>query len=552
MIRDHSEKQPSLLGFETPFQTHLDPDNRWVKLAHCIPWDDFAESYYQHMSHLGRPAKQARLVIGAVIIKHKQCLSDRETIAQIQENPYQQYFVGLKRFQSEPVFVPSLFVEIRKRMGEETFDKFQQAIVDEVSRREESPKSKEDGKANPRSKTDHSTSSDDEPKGGPPLIDDGDLQADNTAEPAVEEDSAEPVAHEGKLIMDATVVEQAIRYPTDLSLLNEAREISEHLIDLLYPQSPLEKKPRTYRKKARRDYLSLVKQRQPTGKRLRKGLKQQLQYLRRNLTHIETLLDSLAGQAIALSYKHLRQYWIIQVLYSQQNEMYRNKVKRCDHRIVSIHQPHVRPIVRGKVGKSVEFGSKLNVSLTQEGLAHIEELSWEAYHEGNSLPDLVMAYYERYGHYPEVVLADPLYGTRANRQFLKDKGIRFGGKPLGRPKKGTPENREQLKEEKRQRQEDYRQRIPIEGKFGQGKNGYRLNYIRAKLANTSEAWIRSIFLVMNLLVLYDIFIWLRKRAPWYRFRPTNTAGGLVSLLLPTKEEPMISLDCRFGKMASAL
>jgi hypothetical protein len=68
--------------------------------------------------------------------------------------------------------------------------------------------------------------------------------------------------------------------------------------------------------------------------------------------------------------------------------------------------------------------------------------------------------------YPEVVIGDPLYGTRGNRRYLKSHGIRYSGKPLGRPKKETPENKEQIRKEKRQRREEYRQRIPIEGKFG--------------------------------------------------------------------------------------
>jgi len=118
MIRYQSQKQLSLAEFDWPFQTALDEDNRWVKLSDCIPWDALAEAYYQGLSKKrGRPTKDARLVIGAVIIKHKLCLSDRETVAQIQENPYLQYFVGLPGYQMETPFVPSLFVEIRKRMG---------------------------------------------------------------------------------------------------------------------------------------------------------------------------------------------------------------------------------------------------------------------------------------------------------------------------------------------------------------------------------------------------------------------------------------------------
>nr|WP_031431200.1 transposase [Methylomicrobium agile] len=103
------------------------------------------------------------------------------------------------------------------------------------------------------------------------------------------------------------------------------------------------------------------------------------------------------------------------------------------------------------------------------------------------------------------MIADPLYGTRANRGYLKQRGIHFAGKPLGRPKQVIDANREQLKQTKAQRRQDYLQRIPIEGKFGQGKKGYRLNDIRAKRANTAFAWINTLFLVMNLLILKDLF-----------------------------------------------
>ncbi|MCP4071981.1 MAG: transposase [Hyphomicrobiales bacterium] len=104
-------------------------------------------------------------------------------------------------------------------------------------------------------------------------------------------------------------------------------------------------------------------------------------------------------------------------------------------------------------------------------------------------------------HYPEKVLADPIYGTHDTRRFLNEKGIRFAGKPLGRPPKMSSA---EDNINRRQRQQDYRERIPIEGKFGQGKNGYNLNYIRARTSKTSESWIRSIFLVMNLLVPFRL------------------------------------------------
>ncbi len=219
MIRYRSHKQQSLDGFETPFETALDPENRWVKLSECIPWDELAEGYYTELSSTqGRPAKDARLGIGAVIIKHKLCLSDEETVQQIRENPYLQYFCGLAGFTQAPPFAAPLFVEIRKRMGPAVFELFHEAIVRAVHSKGEAKVSK-----TARAKASAEEPDDDQ---GPPAG--GGAEAQEVAETA-----AEPLPCQGKLILDATVAEQAIRYPTDLSLLNEAREFSERIIDHL-------------------------------------------------------------------------------------------------------------------------------------------------------------------------------------------------------------------------------------------------------------------------------------------------------------------------------
>jgi len=458
MIQYKSTRQLSLANFHLPFGGKLNPDNRWVKWSLAIPWDELASGYYKSMSSgQGRPGKDARLVIGAVIIKHKLCLSDEETVLQIQENPYLQYFVGLSSYKDDPPFTPSLFVEIRKRMGSEVFSSFEQAIL---SRIEEKQKRK-----------------------------------------AVEStDKSKPLENRGKLLVDATVAEQAIRYPTDLSLLNEAREISENLIDELYHLSDLKKKPRTYRRQARKRYLAIAKNRNPGGKLRRKATREQLQYLRRNFVHIEALLDQIGSKSFPLSPVQQRRYWIIQHVHGQQNSMYKDRKRRCDDRIVSIHQPQVRPIIRGKASHKVEFGSKLSVSMV-DGIALVDHFGWDAFNESTDLITQIKRYKQRFGCFPEAVLADGIYGTRVNRKYMKKHQIRFGGKALGRPKKQTTENASQLKQEKQQRRLDALNRIPIEGKFGQGKNGYGLSYIRAKTQKTSEAWINTIFLVMNLMVL---------------------------------------------------
>jgi len=444
----------SLEGFTLPFGGRLNPQNRWVKLSRRIPWDELAKGYHKRLTaDRGRPAKNARLVIGAVIIKHKLTLSDEETVLQIQENPYLQYFIGLSRYQEEPPFAPSLFVEIRRRMGSEVFAAFEQAILAEIERSRKKPKSAEG--------------------------------------------EQDPPSHKGKLVIDATVAEQAIRYPTDLGLLNESREITENLIDDLTRRSGV-KKPRTYREQARKRHLTIAKNKKPGRKLIRQGIRQQLQYLRRNLSHIDCLLDAYGE--FPLSPRKQKLYWVIQQVYSQQLSMYRNRSCRCDDRIVNIHQPHVRPIIRGKAKSRTEFGAKISVSLV-DGITMVDHLGWDAFNEIQDLQDQVERYKTRYGYCPEALLADGIYGTRDNRKYLQGEGIRFGGKPLGRPMKQTAGNAEQLKLEKKLRRQDALERIPIEGKFGQGKNGYRLNYIRARTAATSEAWIRAIFLVMNLMVL---------------------------------------------------
>ena len=307
--------------------------------------------------------------------------------------------------------------------------------------------------------------------------------------------------------MDATVAEQVIRYPRDLNLLNEARELSEKIIDHLYRHTDQAGKPRTYRRKARQQYLALVKRKRPSNQTRRRAIKQQLQYLRRNLKHIQRLWGYFPpGTRLPLPGWLLYRYWVIRHVYDQQWLMYQRKSRCCADRIVSISQPYVRPIKRGKINKSVEFGAKLSVSMNGDGIACVDKLHWSAELESQDLPVQVEYYRQRYGTYRKKVIADPLYGTRANRKYLKDKGIQFAGKPLGRPKKVTPENESQLKAIKRQRREDYLLRIPIEDKFGQGKGGYRLNHIRAKRADTSFAWINSILLGMNLLVLLRIFL----------------------------------------------
>src|SRR5699024_1789426 len=239
--------------------------------------------------------------------------------------------------------------------------------------------------------------------------------------------------NQGKLLLDATCTPADIAYPTDLGLLNAAREKLEHIIDVLHaPHRGEKKKPRTYRQKARKSYLSAAKQRKLKAKKRRKAVGKQLRFVERDLNIVSKLKK--VSPLTSLTKLEYRQLLVISELCRQQRTMYDQRAKRIDDRIVSISQPHVRPIVRGKAKAGTEFGAKVNVSLVQ-GFALMENLSWDNYNEGSTLQESAERYKTRFGHYPEAILADQIYRNRENRQFCKAKGIRLSGPALGRPSK---------------------------------------------------------------------------------------------------------------------
>jgi len=138
--------------------------------------------------------------------------------------------------------------------------------------------------------------------------------------------------------LDATCTPGDLSYPQDLKLLNEVREKLEKIIDKLYKSSQikLKKKPRTYRQEARKAYLLVAKKRQVKIKELRKAIKKQLQYVRRNFLSIEQLL--LKGSSLtSLKKKEYKNLLVAQTIYSQQLWMYKNKKRSIENRIVSLN-----------------------------------------------------------------------------------------------------------------------------------------------------------------------------------------------------------------------
>jgi hypothetical protein len=311
------------------------------------------------------------------------------------------------------------------------------------------------------------------------------------------DDGGDEPKNKGKMQADATVADQNITYPTDNGILNESRKKCEKLIDHLYELDGKQGvKPRTYRRTMDKAFLEYSKKKKKIKATHRKMTRKLLESVSRNIKHINQMLDAVEnrGEGFPLTHAQQHLFWIIQTAYAQQKYMYDKDVHSCSDRIVSIYQPHVRPIPRGKLKSQIEFGAKLGVSL-DDGFARINTFSWDAYHEAGDLIKQVETYKELHGHYPELVQVDKIYATHENRRWLKERGIRITAPPLGR----RPAKAKQSYYQKRKDRKEAAERNQIEGKFGQGKNGYDLNRIRARLQGTSESWVACIFFVMNLI-----------------------------------------------------
>ena len=195
---DPSPNPPS--NFDLPFEGKLSEDNRWVIMAKIIPWSEFEAEYAQNFTvSTGAPAKSFRIALGALIIKERLGTSDSETVEQIRENPYLQYFIGMNTYSDASPFDSSMFVHFRQRIGVNIINKINEKMVKEQTEL-------------PGEEVEKKSSEISEPK------------------------------NQGKLILDATCAPADIKYPTDLGLLNQGREHTEKIIDALHTQIKSQKK----------------------------------------------------------------------------------------------------------------------------------------------------------------------------------------------------------------------------------------------------------------------------------------------------------------------
>ena len=479
MYKKNKNHQIAFTDFNQPLGLQMNPENRWVKKAATIPWDKIEEKYAGLFpSNTGNVAKPLRMALGSLLIQQQLHFSDEELVEEIRENPYFQYFIGLPGYVDAIPFVPSLLVEFRKRLSADIMIEINEMII-EYNMPDDSD-------------------------------DDNNDSGTGTDENAVIVEGYDTSKNSGTLIIDATCAPQNIKYPQDINLLNEAREKLEKMIKKICKDQNWYA-PRMYRKNARKDYLALAKCRKRSAKKVRSAIKKQLNYVCRDLGYVEWFLEQ---DNVELSAKDAALLDVIYKVYEQQLYMYENKTHSVEDRIVSISQPYIRPIVRGKAKAPIEFGAKLDMSVDEHGMARLEKLSFDAYNESDVLKTALENYRERTGHYPERVLADQIYRNRDNINICKKWHIRLSGKALGRPKKIPAVD-------KKTEYQDNVDRIEVERKFSLAKRKFGLGLIRTKLENTTKSSILLAIIAMNVDRLTSLFIrWLF----WVLFRNPVAAG----------------------------
>lgn len=297
--------------------------------------------------------------------------------------------------------------------------------------------------------------------------------------------SSKTVPVKGTLIVDATCAPSYIKYPTDTDLLNKAREESEKMIKMLNAPGDC-KSPRTYAKTARKEFVNLSRKRNKTKKEIRRMIFKQLCYLKRDLR----IVDVKLGDGLQLPSKWALRLEVIRSLYEQQKYMYENKTHTVPDRIVSLSQPWLRPIVRGKTKTPVEFGAKLDISVA-DGFVRLEEASFDAYNESLLLCGEIEKFRDRSGYYPERVLADKIYRNRENLKYCASRGIRLCGPALGRRPNGyIPDRKREYR--------DMCERIAVERAFSLCKRKYGLGRIYTRLPETTMCSIALSIMLLNL------------------------------------------------------
>ncbi len=280
------------------------------------------------------------------------------------------------------------------------------------------------------------------------------------------------------LLEDATCYESSVRYPTDVKLLWEANEWIYKQLKIInkYRKGRM---PRSKYNEQKGKYLSYSKTRKRSHKKTRRRIKSLLYLLEKLLGQLSDILKELP-QNITMPDRFYTRETIIKKILEQQSELFEgNQVKG---RIISISKSYIRPIVRGKEIKRVEFGAKANI-VQIDKIDFIEHISFNAFNEGTRLQSSILFSQELFHTKTKFIGADAIYATNANRKYCNLNNIITGFVRKGRAGKHE-DNLKQIR-----RTINIKRATEMEGTFGKHKNHYNLNRINARTEKTELLWI---------------------------------------------------------------
>lgn len=392
MYRRKDRKTMPLFPELFPFGGKLNESNRWLRIAELIPWEDLEEEYANHFSDVGRPATDAQLVIGLLLLKHMTGLSDEGVVEDVLENPYMQAFCGFERFVTEDILDSSTLTKQRERLGLEFFKELEKKTYKLLIERK--------------------------------------------------------IIKAKGMLIDATVFPEEIKYPNDVGILNDVRQWLVGNVKRM--GKAIGKTYRTYCRRARKDHLNFSKKKTKTKKAIRKAKRQMLQYVRRNIRQLKDAIEQVKAKGQQVRRHIIERLQVAENIYHQQWEMYKKKANRIADRIVSFHRAYVRPIKRGKQGKRTEFGGK-GALVHVGGFLFLDYFEHRAFAEEELTAEHLLGYMDRFGKRPPYVVMDMKYGTQENREMMEKLEVRASFKRRGRRPKTADAQDRWFKKKQRER-----------------------------------------------------------------------------------------------------
>lgn len=416
----------------------VDENHELIKISKAIDWVSVSEKLSRfYCADNGRPAKPSRAKVGLLILKHLYRYSDAELADLIKRDIYAQYLCDVSLKEAKNFINPSTLSKFRKQIGLEGVKLIEQEVFMSLQRTK--------------------------------------------------------LLKGRRLVCDTMVVPADIAYPTDVSLLDKLRRKAVQYLETAKQFGA--KTFRTYKRTARRVFITYQKIRHHTRQSRRRVQRKLLQFSRRNISQLKEAMDTVAANANKITDKAKEKFIketqnfldTARKILTQQKDVYHGLP--VQERIVSLAKPHIRPMVRGKYPVEVEFGPKALLNLKNKCL-FLESLNFANVSDSNLLGTAIDAYKERFGSYPSQLSTDRGFWSKDNFRLAEEKNI----SKIAIENKG----KSSYLAHKPFRERLRRLRCSIEAKISLAKRKYGLDRIRYHIAGGEEIWIRLGLMAMNL------------------------------------------------------